>query len=94
MAYLPEEKGWGPGVFQIELDTPWVGGPEGNCNKQALEIIRRLNWLKDYAGEVEAARGGGMRSWGTGWIISRALTWGISRPSGCIPGRRLSPIAG
>ena len=58
MAYLPEEKGWGPGVFQIELDTPWVGGPEGNCNKQALEIIRRLNWLKDYAGEVEAARGG------------------------------------
>ena len=57
MAYLPEEKGWGPGVFQIETGTPGAGGLQGNCNKQALELIRRLNWLKDYAGEAEAARG-------------------------------------
>jgi hypothetical protein len=57
MAYLPEEKGWGPGIFQIETNTPWVGGLEGNCNKQAREIIKRLNYLKDYAGEVEEARG-------------------------------------
>lgn len=58
MAYLPEEKGWGPGVFQIETNTPWVGGLEGNCNKQALELIKRLNYLKDYANEIAAARGG------------------------------------
>jgi hypothetical protein len=58
MAYLPEEKGWGPGVFQIETTTPWVGGLEGNCNKQAREFIKRLNYLKDYADEVMAARGG------------------------------------
>jgi hypothetical protein len=57
MAYLPEEKGWGPGVFQIETNTPWVGGLEGNCNKQALEFIKRLNYLKYYADEVAAARG-------------------------------------
>ena len=58
MAYLPdEEKGWGPGVFQIETNTPWVGGLGGTCNKQALGIIPRLNWLKDYALEVAAARG-------------------------------------
>ncbi|MDR1127701.1 MAG: hypothetical protein LBL20_00170 [Treponema sp.] len=58
MAYLPEEKGWGPGVFKIETDTPWVGGLEGNCNKQALEFIKRLNYLKDFADEIAAARGG------------------------------------
>jgi hypothetical protein len=58
MAYLPEEKGWGSGVFQIETNTPWVGGLEGNCNKQARELIKRLNYLKDFANELAAARGG------------------------------------
>jgi hypothetical protein len=58
MAYLPEEKDWGPGVFQIETNTPWVGGLDGNCNKQARELIKRLNYLKDYADELAAARSG------------------------------------
>jgi hypothetical protein len=62
MAYLPEEKGWEPGVFQIETTTPWVGGLDGNCNKQARSIIKRLNYLKDFADEVgEAAEGGTLR---------------------------------
>jgi hypothetical protein len=58
MAYLPEEKGWGSGVFQIETNTPWVGGSEGYANHQAREFIKRLNYLKDYADEIAAARGG------------------------------------
>jgi hypothetical protein len=58
MAYLPEEKGWEPGVFQIETNTPWVGGLDGNCNKQARAFIKRLNFLKDFADELTAARGG------------------------------------
>ena len=47
-----------PGVFQIETSTPRAGGLEGNCNKQALAFMRRFAYLKEYAGEAEAARGG------------------------------------
>jgi hypothetical protein len=58
MAYLPEEKGWGPGVFQIETITAWLGGLEGPANRQAREFIRRINYLKDFADELAGARDG------------------------------------
>lgn len=58
MAYLPEtNKAWGAGVYQIETTDPVSGGPNGIVNLPTKEVVARLLYLKDYAIEVQNARG-------------------------------------
>jgi hypothetical protein len=58
MANLQENATWDEGIFQVETSTPWVGGAGGTANMQALALARRTRWLKQFADEVAAARGG------------------------------------
>jgi hypothetical protein len=58
MANLQENAAWDEGIFQVETNTPWVGGVGGTANMQALALARRTRWLKQFADELAAARGG------------------------------------
>lgn len=51
MATLTEENSWVPGIYQLELIDPVVGGPEGISNLQAKQLANRTLWLKS---QVEA----------------------------------------
>jgi hypothetical protein len=58
MANLEESAVWEPGIFQNEADTRWSPGPDGGSNRQSKQLANRTAWLKQYADELEAARGG------------------------------------
>lgn len=47
MADLVETTQWEAGVFQIETDTPALGGPGGPANTQAQQLANRTAWLKE-----------------------------------------------
>lgn len=51
MTNLTENGSWEPGVYQIELTDPVIGGAEGISNRQAKQLANRTSWLK---GQVEA----------------------------------------
>jgi len=53
----PENPQWVPDIFRVETTTPWVGGEEGTANIQAKQFAERTAFLKQFADEVEAARG-------------------------------------
>jgi hypothetical protein len=58
MANLAESAAWEDAITQIETTTPWVGGLGGTSNMQALILAKRTRWLKQFADELAAARGG------------------------------------
>jgi hypothetical protein len=58
MANLQESATWEPGIFQNEADTRWSPGPDGGSNRQAKQLANRTAWLKQFADELAAARGG------------------------------------
>jgi hypothetical protein len=58
MANLQENATWEPGIFQNEADTRWSPGPDGGSNRQAKQLANRTVFLKRFADEVAAARGG------------------------------------
>lgn len=51
MTTLTETGSWEPGIYQIELNDPVIGGPDGISNRQARQLANRTAWLK---GQVEA----------------------------------------
>lgn len=57
MANLPESATYPGGIYQIETTDPVVGGPDGISNVQAKQLASRTKYLKQFADEVEAARG-------------------------------------
>ncbi len=57
MGNLTIVKKWPEGIRRVETSDPWVGGEEGTANIQAKQIGGALEYLKDFADEVEAARG-------------------------------------
>jgi hypothetical protein len=58
MADLTETAHWEPGITQNEITTRWTGGPDGNANRQSKQLANRTLWLKKFADELAAARGG------------------------------------
>lgn len=58
MANLQENAVWEPGIFQNEADTRWSPGPDGGSNRQSKQLANRTAWLKQFADELAAARGG------------------------------------
>jgi len=59
MALLPNPQNptW-PDVFQIETNTPWVGGEHGTCNIQAKAFLERTEYLKKRSDEIDEAKQG------------------------------------
>lgn len=57
MADLTITKQWPTGIRRVETTDPWVGGEDGTANIQAKQIGGALAYLKDFADEVQAARG-------------------------------------
>ena len=57
MANLTIIKQWPTGIRRVETTDPWVGGEDGTANIQAKQIGGALAYLKDFADEVQAARG-------------------------------------
>lgn len=57
MADLTIIKQWPKGIRRVETTDPWVGGEEGTANIQAKQIGGALLYLKDFADEVQTARG-------------------------------------
>lgn len=51
MANVPESAAWEPGVYQLEMSDPVLGGAEGIDNLQAKQLANRTAYLKE---EVEA----------------------------------------
>ncbi|PTA74969.1 glycosyl hydrolase family 28-related protein [Serratia sp. Nf2] len=43
---LPEQNKWEPSVYQLEKDTPVLGGPGGPDNMQAQQLANRTLYLK------------------------------------------------
>lgn len=58
MANLPETTTYPSGIYQLELNDPVVGGPDGISNVQAKQLANRTAWLKEKADELVAARAG------------------------------------
>lgn len=54
MTNLPDTNEWVP-VPQIEEDTVWKGGPNGDANNQGKALAKRTAWLKQ---QVAATQGG------------------------------------
>ncbi|MFY9328504.1 MAG: hypothetical protein WAO76_10860 [Georgfuchsia sp.] len=46
------------GIYQIETTDPVLGGADGIANVQARQLANRTKYLKQFADEVAAARGG------------------------------------
>lgn len=57
MANLPESPVFEEGIYQIEVNDPVVGGPDGIDNIQAKQLANRTKYLKQFADEVVTARG-------------------------------------
>jgi hypothetical protein len=57
MANLAESATWESGIFQNEADTRWSPGPDGGSNRQAKQLANRTKYLKEFADEVQTARG-------------------------------------
>lgn len=47
MSNLPESPTWEEGIYQLELDDPVEGGPEGIDNLQAKQLANRTAYLKE-----------------------------------------------
>lgn len=58
MANLTEAAVYEAGIYQLETTDPVVAGPNGVSNLQAKQLGNRTAWLKQFAEEVVAARGG------------------------------------
>ena len=46
MATLAETETYEPGIYQLEITDPVIGGPDGIDNLQAKQLANRTNWLK------------------------------------------------
>jgi hypothetical protein len=55
MAIQPEASQWEAGIFQIETNTPALGGPGGAVNLPLLQLANRTQYLK---GQVDGFRSG------------------------------------
>lgn len=58
MANVAEVVQYDSGIYQIETTDPVVGGQSGIANVQAKQLANRTAYLKQFADEVAAARGG------------------------------------
>jgi hypothetical protein len=58
MANLTETAIWEEGIFQNETTTRWIGGADGSANRQSKQLANRTKYLKQFADELSAARGG------------------------------------
>ncbi|MDN4146433.1 hypothetical protein QYE80_15695 [Pseudomonas tohonis] len=54
MTSLNETPDYTPGIYQLELTDPVVGGPEGISNRQAKELANRTAYLKQRTDALEA----------------------------------------
>lgn len=54
MTNLTETPDYSPGIYQLELTDPVVGGPEGISNRQAKELANRTAYLKQHTDALEA----------------------------------------
>lgn len=54
MTNLTETPDYTPGIYQLELTDPVVGGPEGISNRQAKELANRTAYLKQHTDALEA----------------------------------------
>lgn len=43
---LGETETYEPGIYQLEITDPVIGGPDGIDNLQAKQLANRTNWLK------------------------------------------------
>lgn len=68
MTNLTETSVFEPGVFQLETDTPTLGGPPGfnlgvpvtgHANAQALQLANRTKWLYDSLSDISNQLGEG-----------------------------------
>jgi hypothetical protein len=55
MAYIREDTEWAEGIYQIELDDPVEGGPDGIDNLQAQALAARTQFLKKGLTDLEAS---------------------------------------
>jgi hypothetical protein len=58
MGVFTEQAVWEDGIFQLELTSPAMGGPDGPLNTAAKQLANRSRFLKKFADEVAAAREG------------------------------------
>lgn len=58
MANVTETANWEIGVYQFETTDPITGGPDGVDNLPHKQLANRTKYLKQFADEVAAARGG------------------------------------
>ncbi len=57
MANVTESSVYEEGIYQIETTDPVLGGENGIANVQAKQLANRTTYLKQFADEVEEARG-------------------------------------
>lgn len=58
MAKLSESATWEDGIYQLELNDPVEGGPDGVDNLQAKQLANRTAYLKQQAEQVSAGLAG------------------------------------
>jgi hypothetical protein len=58
MAFITGQPVWEDEIFQLELTSPAMGGPDGPLNAPTKQLANRTRFLKDFADEVESAREG------------------------------------
>lgn len=54
MTTLTETGSWEPGIYQIELTDPVIGGPDGISNRQAKQLANRTSYLKQHVDDLES----------------------------------------
>jgi hypothetical protein len=58
MGVFTEQAVWEDKIFQLDLTSPAMGGPDSPLNIAAGQLANRSQFLKLFADEVEEARGG------------------------------------
>lgn len=56
MTALIESNSWEPGIYQLELTDPVVGGADGLSNLQAKQLANRTVWLKALAEQLSSQK--------------------------------------
>ncbi|UVM06412.1 gp53-like domain-containing protein [Pseudomonas laurylsulfatiphila] len=74
MTTLTETGGWEPGIYQIELTDPVIGGPDGISNRQAKQLANRTSYLKQHVDALES----GTTAAGKATVLATARTIAIT----------------
>jgi len=74
MTTLTETGSWEPGIYQIELTDPVIGGPDGISNRQAKQLANRTSYLKQHVDDLES----GTKAAGKASALATARTIAIT----------------